>query len=276
LSAPNPGFGQVPPSPGEGSAPVGVNAGEEAVEALSEAVQADVHRAVEQVQRAEVAIKEDDRFRTWVAALIAAISVLGAIAAWQASNTTSKAGFFDNAALQETSLQEQLTSSLAATIDEDLRNRAVYLEHVQAAQLIQADANAVRSSDPTAAGQLDLQALAETRLATSREVQWSLVPPWVGSADTNVSELRQQQLTVAIQADPDLSKLNPARTTALADNLHKEANQLLLLVTLFVAALVFLTIAQFARKETRQIFAAAGVAVTLVALVIWPVVAVGH
>jgi len=215
---------------------------------------------------------EGNQFRTWVAVLIAVTSVLGAGAAWQAANTAGTASSFDSIALQETSFQQQLLSNWTSVIDEDLRNRALYLQYTQAAKSLSQDADALRSSDPTLASELDVQASAQSRLADARAVQYRLIAPWT-DADKNDSDLRQQWLEERQQDDPDLRTLQPARTIAHADSLHQQANQMLFLVALFVAALVFLTMAQFARKETRRLFAAAGIAVIVVAILLWPVVA---
>lgn len=216
---------------------------------------------------------EGNQFRTWVAVLIAFTSVLGAGAAWQAANTASTASSYDSIALQETSLQQQLLSDWTSVIDEDLRNRALYLQYTQAAAFLSQDAEALRSSDPTLASELDVQASAQNRLADARATQYRLIPPWTDT-EKNDSYVRQKWLEERQRDDPLLRTLQPAKTFAHADRLHQEANQMLFLVALFVAALVFLTLAQFARRETRRLFAAAGVAVIVLAIFLWPVVAI--
>jgi len=214
-----------------------------------------------------------DNFRTVVAALIAATSVLGAVAAWQAANRASEASSYDSQALQETSREQQLLSNWTSVIDEDLRNRAQYVQHAQAAQLLKQDADALRSTDPTAASELDVQSSAESRLADAHAVQYQLIPPG-SDADKTDSQLREQWLAERMRDDPELRTLHPGATISLADSLHRQANQMLFLVTLFVAALVFLTVAQFVRRRTGLVFAVAGLVVIAAALLLWPVVTV--
>ena len=71
-----------------------------------------------------------------------------------------------------------------------------------------------------------------------------------------------------------LSELRPAATIAQADAKHAQGVNLVGLVTLFIAALLFLTLAQFTRPAIRRVFAGAGAFTAALAVVLWIVVLV--
>jgi hypothetical protein len=75
-----------------------------------------------------------------------------------------------------------------------------------------------------------------------------------------------------LDGDPDYRNLRPDETLAEGARRHQAGVYLVGLVTLFVASLLFLTLAQFTRRRVRGLFAAAGASVALVAAALWVVV----
>jgi hypothetical protein len=74
--------------------------------------------------------------------------------------------------------------------------------------------------------------------------------------------------------DAKLPELRPDATLAQAESKHSQSVNLVGLVTLFIAALLFLTLAQFTRPSIRRLFAGAGSITSVIAIALWVVVLV--
>lgn len=214
-----------------------------------------------------------DRFRTWVAIAIAVVSVLGAVVAFSATLTDQSARQLDQQGVENVSRQQQIITELQATVDADLRYLAPYQEHIKAAQMLDTQANTLTAAHPNSAALLHAEAESERVLARTWQALFqAAIPTATGDADKPV----QYDAAAALQRleanSPDLHELRPEAVLAQADATHTESVSLVGLVTLFVASLLFLTLAQFTRPSIRRIFAAAGGLVAVGSLVLWVMV----
>jgi hypothetical protein len=225
--------------------------------------------------RAEQAGLERDRFRTWVAILIAGVSILGAVVAWRGALVANEAGIDDQVYIQQLAEQQQEIALLTSRVDEDVRQVGPYAEHVRAAQVLEAQAVAAQAKYPDLALKLRLDAKSELALAEERRRFITAGLTEITSDPNNpVKYDRDASLRDAEQRDSELQKLHPDVTIAVATKLHTKSQYLVALVTLFVASLFFLTLAQFAGTGPRRIFAGAGVLVAILSLFAWVAVEV--
>jgi hypothetical protein len=213
-----------------------------------------------------------DRFRTVVAIAIAVVSMLGAAVAFRGSLTGQEAHRLDQDGIQEAARKEQIVTDISASVNEDLRNLAGYQEHVKTAKLITDQANSVRTKFPDLAEALDAQAQSETVLARTQGRFFRWLVPAAGDDKAPVEYDKDKVVARALAQNEELKKLRPDATLTAADEKHTKSVYLVGLVTLFIAALLFLTVAQFIRERLRAIFAAAGGAATLLGIVLWFVV----
>ncbi|MBV9101045.1 MAG: hypothetical protein JOZ46_12240 [Candidatus Dormibacteraeota bacterium] len=231
--------------------------------------------AVAAVEAAEAREGEpQDRFRTRVAIAIAVVSILGAVVAFTGTLAGQSATELDQSGIEDTSTQQQVITNLSGTVDEDLRNLAPYQEDLKAADILQSQAATLDNTDPSAAAQLRAQAQSYKVLARTREQFFRGAIPAPGASGAPVQYDPVATLHRLEAENEQLSELRPDATLAQADAKHAQGVNLVGLVTLFIAALLFLTLAQFTRPAIRRLFAAAGGATALVALVLWIVVLV--
>ncbi|MBV8445029.1 MAG: hypothetical protein JOZ92_03840, partial [Candidatus Dormibacteraeota bacterium] len=180
----------------------------------------------------------------------------------------------DASGIEDTAQQQQIITSLSGRVEEDERNLALYQEDVKAAAVLQSQAATLQSSDPSAAAALQSQAESQLVLARTRSSFFEGALPAPGASGQPVHYDAQAALQKLENDDEQLSELRPEATLAQADTKHEQSTNLVGLVTLFIAALLFLTLAQFARPAVRRFFAAAGGLVALIAVVLWVVVLV--
>jgi hypothetical protein len=83
------------------------------------------------------------------------------------------------------------------------------------------------------------------------------------------------QVRALEDANLDLTGLHPALTFAAAADAHQRSQHLVGIAVLFAASLLFLTLAQVARRGTRGIFAVAGVVVMVASSALFLLVTVG-
>ena len=209
--------------------------------------------------------------RAVIAVSIAVVSVLGALVAWQATVIGEEAAKSDGLGLQEVTLRVQEEAKHQATVDEDVRIFALYHEHIDAAALLSADADRVRQSDPRLATNLDAQAQDELLLARTVH-DYFQAARWIGPNDTSYPT--QYVLDYLNANDPNTEKIRPEADFARGRALHWQTVLLIGLVAVFVAALVFLTLAQLSRRQLRPLFASAGFAVTGLGLLLWTLIGV--
>ena len=211
----------------------------------------------------------EDRFRTWVAIAIAIVSILGAVVAFSATLTEQDARRLDQQGIQDASRQQQIITDLQATVDADLRYLAPYQEHIKAAQILDDQANTLQATDPDSASLLHAQAESERVLARNWQAFFQGAFPVTGDANKPVQYDAAAALKRLEINNSDLQELRPEAILAQADAKHTKSVNLVGLVTLFVAGLLFLTLAQFTRPSIRRIFAAAGGLVAVGAAILW-------
>ena len=214
------------------------------------------------------------RFRTWVAIAIAVVSILGAVVAVTGTLTEQTARQLDQQGLQDQATQQQVITNLNATVQEDERNLGPYQEDVKAAAALQSQAATLQSSDPSGAAALNAQAKSYLVEARTRLTFFQGQQPAPGPSDSPVAYDSAAALQRLENNNTQLSELRPESTLDQAESQHGKAVNLVGLVTLFIASLLFLTLAQFTRPAIRRFFAAAGGIVALAALALWIVLLV--
>ena len=214
------------------------------------------------------------RFRTYVAVAIAVVSILGAVCAFTGTLAEQGARQLDQQGLQDDASRQQIVTSLNGTVNEDLRNLAPYQEEIKAAEALQSQAATLDSSDPTSAALLRAQAESELVLARTQLNFFQAALPAPGPSGKPAQYDPDAALQRLENNDPQLNQLKPDATIAAADGKHQTSVNLAGLVTLFIAALLFLTLAQFTRPVVRRTFAGAGVITALLAVLLWVVVLV--
>ena len=216
----------------------------------------------------------EDRFRTLVAIAIAVVSILGAVVAFTGTLAGQTAAQLDQSGIEDTAQQQQIITDLNAEVEEDVRNLAPYQEDIKAATVLQSQAASLQSSDPSAAADLQSQAESYLVLARTRSSFFRGGFPSPGATNKPVQYDPQAALNRLENNDEQLSELRPDATIAQADDKHAQSTNLVGLVTLFIGALLFLTLAQFARPAVRRFFALAGGVTAAIALALWVVVLV--
>jgi hypothetical protein len=196
------------------------------------------------------------------------VTVLGAVVAVFGSLTQQRASDLDQQGLREAARREQINTDLQARVNQDVRNLGPYQEHLKAVKLLHDEADKVRPSDAALADSLDSQAQGEAVLARNRQNYFQVQIPQTGDEGKPVVYDPAAALQALKETNTELNGLRPEATIQQAESLHTSAAYLAGLVTMFVAALLFFTLAQFTRPSLRRIFAAAGgvVAVTAAAL----------
>jgi hypothetical protein len=216
----------------------------------------------------------EDRFRTLVAIAIAVVSILGAVVAFTGTLAGQTATQLDQSGIEDTATQQQIITSLSGEVQENERNLAPYQQDIKAADVLQSQAATLQSSDPSEAADLQSQAESYLVLARTQSEFFQGQMPSPGPSGKPVQYNEQQALQQLENNDEQLSELRPDATIAEADAKHQQSTNLVGLVTLFIAALLFLTLAQFTRPAVRRFFAAAGGVTALAAVGLWIVVLV--
>ena len=216
----------------------------------------------------------NDRFRTYVAIAIALVSIIGAVCAFTDTLAEQGARQLDQQGIQDDASRQQIVTNLNGTVNEDLRNLAPYQEEIKAAAVLQSQAATLDTSDPTSAAILRAQAESELVLARTQRDFFRAALPDPGPSGKPAQYDPDAALRRLENNDPQLNQLKPEATIQAADTKHAESVNLAGLVTLFIAALLFLTLAQFTRPYVRRLFAGAGGVTALVALLLWVLVLV--
>ncbi|MDQ7828016.1 MAG: hypothetical protein QN122_05400 [Armatimonadota bacterium] len=210
-------------------------------------------------------------FRTRIALAIAAVSVLGAVAAWHAAVTASAATDLDQQAVQERLRYELRLLEQEGIVNQDLRFAVRYQEHLKAWRLLRRAAAEARATPPLARA-LDTQAHAELALARALRPYFRGAQVSFGDGDGTFSYDRAYVLRQNLAHDSVLAELRPDALRVQAERAHLRAWWLVGVVTLFVAALVLLTLAELGGARVRGLFARTGTGLAGVALVLWGVV----
>ena len=198
------------------------------------------------------------RLDTFVAILIAVVSISSAIVAWRGSLAAGAAGGYDARALQQLTRREQLEKHHQGVIAQDRRLLVRYQEHASAARALKAAADAIRPTDPRQADRLDVRAQGEVAIT-------HILTPfmaWAGyrSEETDGTivydpEYGLQQLTAG---DNELNELRPEEMLDRAARAHEKTYQLVGVGLVHVISLFFLTLAQALVRGIRRWFAVAG------------------
>jgi uncharacterized membrane protein (DUF2068 family) len=223
-------------------------------------------------------VHHPERSAVLLALLIGFASIMSAVIAWRASLASIDASRYESLAVQQQARRLQIERELEGTVEQDLRFVDAYQEHALAARQLQAQADALRPTDPTTADQLDLQAQGELALARS------VTPFFLGAGGIHLAEdgsvpydrafvLRNLQ-----EGNVELREIRSQRTLELAQAADSRTLSLIAVAALMVAALFFLTVAQVSRSlvRIRQAFFVAGavlVAVSTLGLLLVEVLA---
>lgn len=213
--------------------------------------------------------EKQDRFRTFVAIGIAIVSILGAVVAFTGTLAEQDARRLDQQGLQDASTQQQIITNLHATVLQDQRNLAPYQEDIKAADILQSQASTLDSSDPASAARLRAQAQSYLVLARTRLSLFQAALPDPGASGKPVQYDPQAALQRLENRNGQLAELRPEATLSQAESKHGQSVNLVGLVTLFIAALLFLTLAQFTRPSIRRLFAGAGGVFSVIAVALW-------
>jgi hypothetical protein len=155
----------------------------------------------------------------------------------------------------------------------DFRLYAQFQEHVMNWRQMLAQAD--QATDPSLAADLRTQARSELSQARHvRPLMQNFDRPSFGDESGVVPFDPAQQVQALADANLELTGLHPGVTFAAASDAHARALRLVGIAVLFAAALLFLTLAQVARKGARGVFAVAGVVVMVAATVLFALLAV--
>jgi len=200
-----------------------------------------------------------DRFRANVARITVIVSILGALVSWRASESAERADGFNQQAAQDRVLEEQARAADRSTVAQDQRIIARAEDRYRQAEILKADAEAAK-------GDLKQSLAFDARRADAEgdtlyrylSAQFPQIED-----DGNLIYDRNDAARALTAAKQDLQGLRPEEARKLGDDTQDEASNRVLVATLMVAALFFLTLAQLTRPGPRQIFAGAGVSVAL-------------
>jgi hypothetical protein len=210
-----------------------------------------------------------ERSAALLAILIGFASVFSAVLAWRASLAAIDASRYESLAVQQQARRQQIERELEGLVEQDLRFVNIYQEHALAARELQAQADALRESDPDTADVLDLEAHGRSALARA------VLPFFLGASgiyladDGSVPYDRQFVLRNLRAGNVELRELLTQDTLVLAQRADARSLNLIGVAALIIAALFFLTVAQVSRTRLRirqTFFAAGGLLVVVGAL----------
>jgi hypothetical protein len=238
---------------------------------------ADQDQPTPAAERAEPRPQRDpgitDHFRVWVGVLIAVVSILGAVVIWRASVDSSDASDLGQQGIQQLILQQQKRGDIEASVARDFRLFADFQEHVLNWRSLLTQADQTQPTDSALAADLRQQARRELSAARAiRPLMQAFDQPDFGD-ETGIVTFDPGRLAAAREAaDLELTGLRPGRAFADQETTHRRSLHLVGVAVLFAAALLFLTLAQVARRGPRGIFAAAGLVVMVGAAVLFALI----
>jgi hypothetical protein len=215
------------------------------------------------------AVDHHDRLRVAIPLLIAVASIGSAFVGWRAAEYSSEAGELDRRASQALIRERQITTENEGALTQDLRLFAAYQQHVLMRRLLERDAARTQAQDPSLAAELRAEAQSERAAARA------LLPRlgWYNPEGSEKQGIVRYDLPAAREAIVDdseeLSELRPQALAKDADEARTTSVHLFGVVTLFIASLFFLTLAQLGRAITREIYAGSGMAVLVVAVLLF-------
>ena len=220
-------------------------------------------------ERARAFLRQPRIGAVLLAVLIGYASILSAVIAWRASLASIEASRYESLAVHQQARQQQLERDFQSLIAHDLRFVNEFQEHSLAARELTSQADEIRSADPAAADELDLQAQAHLDLARSTE------PFFLGATGAVLGEDGTVTYDVAYvlrnleEGSAELRELKTQRTDQLADRADRRSINLVAVAAVVVAALFFLTIAQVSRTRgrIRRAFFVSGAALVVIGTV---------
>ncbi len=204
----------------------------------------------------------DAAFTTFVAVVITVVSVLIAVGAWRTTDAANRASDLDSLVIQQLARRQQEMEDLNGRVDLDLRLFARYQAYALAAATL--DKAATAAGEPGAVDRQMLEVEAQGRRALARVLHQFFrgALPAV-DAEGIAAYDPERVLRNLVAGSTRLADLRPEVTQGRADLAHRQTAAFVLLVILFTACLVLLTLAQVVHGRSRVPLAAAG---TLVAL----------
>lgn len=193
-----------------------------------------------------------------ISLLITAVSILAAVAAWQASVVSGNADGLDQRATQDRVRKQQIEGQLDAQVDQDLRLFPRYLGHLRTYKELRKRAAEREPRDEQLADSLRRDAIEE--LALARTLYQSLYIKPVFGAQSYDEETSRGYMRAG---NLDLANLDPDEALDQAQDERRRGTTLVGVTAVFIASLFFLTLAQVGRRGTRKAFAAAGLLLML-------------
>lgn len=207
------------------------------------------------------------RFRLSVAFGIVIVSILAATMAWRASVWSERSANTDELSRQDVVLREQLLSSQAEAINQDVRVFGVFEEATLLSQELLRSARQAPSAEEKQ--RLRLEAGSKRAEAKAQRRFFTASQPVVDANTKQVNYDPGFAARILRAYDVELEVLRPDALREDARVAHIKAVRLTGLAALFVAALLFLTLAEVTRQGVSRWFATAGVATATVALALF-------
>jgi hypothetical protein len=196
------------------------------------------------------------RVKILTASLIALTSVLGAVGAWRASVASGAASDADRKGFSDNVAQTQQRAAILIRSDAILIDFVRMHAYDDEAVALRKQAEGAPAGD---AARLEAQADSDQKLA--QLIRTTIDPDAIrpdGSLD----------LTRKFQIEFELAKsqqdLDPDPDFALSDRMRSRSERLVGLTALFIAAALFLTLAQVSRTRARRLYFGGGLVVLLV------------
>lgn len=200
----------------------------------------------------------DARFTTLAAVLITVISILIAVGAWRTTEAASRASDLDSLVIQQLARRQQEIQALNGLVDLDLRLLSRYQGYVLTAARM--DDAAAGIGEP---GELDRQMLevdAQGQRALARVMNQFFQGGFPAVDADGMADYDPERVLRILEAGSyRLADLQPEATALRAGQAHRQTAAFVLIVILFAACLVLLTLAQVSRNRLRMPLAAAGI-----------------
>ncbi len=198
-----------------------------------------------------------DRFPTWVARVIVAVTIFGAVVSYQASRAAGAADGADQQALRESNYEELDRTTIRSTVAYQLRMLGEFEQSWYEDSLLGGELQA----DP---GSQELK-LAQLRALRSHQLVQGYVFGGLRFDEQGNPTFDPDEVSASAAAhDPTLNELRPEKSAETADQEHDRAVALVRAAALLAAALFLLTLATLtARRLGVRIAILGGVAIVL-------------
>ena len=200
----------------------------------------------------------DARFTTLAAVLITLISIQIAVGAWRTTEAASRASDLDSLVIQQLARRQQEIQAINGLVDLDLRLLSRYQGYVLTAARLDDAAAGIGDSGELDRQMLEVDAQGQRALARVMSQFFQGGYPAVdadGMADYDPDGVLRRLEAASYR----LADLQPEATAVRADQAHRQVAAFVLIVILFAACLVLLTLAQVSRNRLRMPLAAAGI-----------------